>query len=153
MRIRRELWIALMLGVASAAAYWIAESLVMTYVFLEDTLVRELLSPNPHELWMRLTAMTILGVSVAYGRYVVVNRHRLVFEREKARLEANTLRGLIPICAWCRKLRDDQGYWESVESYITQRSTAEFTHSICPECLAKELVERDDGENARCMPD
>ena len=137
-----------MLGVASAAAYWIAESLVMTYVFLEDTFVRELLSPNPHELWMRLTAMTILGVSVAYGRYVVVNRHRLVFEREKAHLEANTLRGLIPICGWCRKVRDDEGYWESVESYVMQHSTAEFTHGICPECLNKQLVERGGGENA-----
>lgn len=153
MRIRRELRIALLLGAASGATYWVAESLIMTYVFREGTLVRELLSPNPHELWMRLTATAILAVLVAYGRYAVVNRHRLTFEREKARLEANTLRGLIPICAWCGKLRDDQGYWESVETYVTQRSTAEFTHGICPECMSKQLVERDNGENAPRMPD
>ncbi|MEE8372110.1 MAG: hypothetical protein V3R87_00035 [Dehalococcoidia bacterium] len=153
MRIRRELRIALLLGAVSGVTYWVAESLIMTYVFREDTLVRELLSPNPHELWMRLTATAILAVLVAYGRYAVVNRHRLTFEREKARLEANTLRGLIPICAWCGKLRDDQGYWESVETYVTQRSTAEFTHGICPECMSKQLVKRDDGENAPRMPD
>ena len=153
MRIGRELRTALLLGAVAGAGYWVAESLIMTYVFREDTLVRELLSPNAHELWMRLTATAVLAVLVAYGRYAVVNRHRLTFEREKARIEANTLRGLIPICAWCKKVRDDEGYWESVESYVTQRSTAEFTHGICPACMSKQLVERDDSEDARRMPD
>ncbi len=153
MRIRRELRIALLLGAASGAAYWVAESLIMTYVFREDTLVRELLSPNAHELWMRLTATAVIAVLVAYGRYALITRYRLTFEREKARLEANTLRGLIPICAWCGKMRDDSGYWESVESYLGQRSTAEFTHGICPECMSRQVVKRDDSENAPGMPD
>ena len=148
MRIGRELWTALLFGVVGAAAYWVAESLAMTYVFREDTLVRELLSPSTHHLRMRLAAMTLFGLFVAYARYAVVVRHRLILEREKADLEANALRGLIPICSWCRKLRDDKGYWESVESYVTQRSSVEFTHGICPECLGKQAVESDDGENA-----
>jgi len=45
------------------------------------------------------------------------------------------LRGLLPICAWCKKVRDDQGYWKQVEKYIEENSEASFTHGICPECL------------------
>lgn len=47
----------------------------------------------------------------------------------------NTLRGLLPICANCKKIRDDQGEWQAVESYIASRSSAQFTHGICPDCL------------------
>ncbi len=48
-----------------------------------------------------------------------------------------TLRGLIPICAWCKKIRDDSGYWKKVETYIEEHSDASFTAGICPECLKK----------------
>lgn len=51
--------------------------------------------------------------------------------------EIKTLRGLIPICAWCKKVRDGEYYWEAVEKYIEKHSEAEFTHGICPECLKK----------------
>jgi PAS domain S-box-containing protein len=47
------------------------------------------------------------------------------------------LRGLLPICAWCKKVRDDQGYWKQVEKYIEENSEASFTHGICPECMDK----------------
>ncbi|HVM50015.1 MAG TPA: GAF domain-containing protein [Candidatus Acidoferrum sp.] len=48
-----------------------------------------------------------------------------------------TLHGLLPICAWCKRIRDDQGYWSQVEAYIHQHTGADFTHGICPECLEK----------------
>ena len=48
-----------------------------------------------------------------------------------------TLRGLIPICANCKKIRDDKGYWNQIESYIQKHSEAEFSHGICPECARK----------------
>ena len=51
-----------------------------------------------------------------------------------ARSEVQALKGLIPICSHCKRIRDDEGYWESVESYITERSEAHFSHSICTEC-------------------
>jgi PAS domain S-box-containing protein len=54
---------------------------------------------------------------------------------EHLKREINTLRGIIPICAACKKVRDDKGYWQQVETYVRDRSEAEFTHSICPECL------------------
>jgi hypothetical protein len=56
---------------------------------------------------------------------------------EKSLSEVKTLDGLIPICASCKQIRDDKGYWEAVEQYIKKHSTAEFTHSICPACMAK----------------
>jgi PAS domain S-box-containing protein len=52
--------------------------------------------------------------------------------------EMNRLRGLLPICASCKKIRDDKGYWNKLEVYISERSEAEFSHCICPKC-AKEL--------------
>jgi PAS domain S-box-containing protein len=56
----------------------------------------------------------------------------------KALKEIKTLSGLLPICAACKKIRDDQGYWNQIEGYIQQHSDAQFSHAICPAC-AKEL--------------
>jgi response regulator RpfG family c-di-GMP phosphodiesterase len=61
--------------------------------------------------------------------------------RNEALLEAldtiKTLKGLIPLCAWCgRKIRDEEGNWVQMEAYITEHSEAEFSHTICPECKA-----------------
>lgn len=64
-------------------------------------------------------------------------RERLIVEREKALAEIKTLSGLLPICASCKKIRDDSGYWNQIESYISSRSQAEFTHGICPDCMEK----------------
>ncbi|MEN8142037.1 MAG: DUF3365 domain-containing protein [Thermodesulfobacteriota bacterium] len=60
-----------------------------------------------------------------------------VTEKKKAWDQVNTLRGFIPICASCKKIRDDQGFWNQMEVYISQHSEAEFSHSICPDCSKK----------------
>ena len=49
-----------------------------------------------------------------------------------------TLHGLLPICAWCKRIRDDQGYWSQVEAYFREHAGADFTHGICPDCLEKQ---------------
>ncbi len=51
--------------------------------------------------------------------------------------EVKTLSGLLPICASCKKIRDDKGYWKKLEAYIGEHSEVDFTHGICPECLKK----------------
>lgn len=51
--------------------------------------------------------------------------------------KVNVLRGLLPICSSCKKIRDDQGYWKQVEQFVSERSEARFTHGICPECLTQ----------------
>ncbi|MEW5723250.1 MAG: hypothetical protein AB1896_09100 [Thermodesulfobacteriota bacterium] len=69
----------------------------------------------------------------------------LVKELEKTLEEVKTLRGFLPICSKCKKIRDDQGYWQQIEQYIQDHSEAAFTHSICPDCLrelAPELADR-----------
>lgn len=58
-------------------------------------------------------------------------------ELENSLAQVKQLSGLLPICAWCKKVRDDQDYWQSVEQFVTARSEARFTHGICPECSAR----------------
>lgn len=65
-------------------------------------------------------------------------RLHLIQELTEALKRVKTLSGLLPICASCKKIRNDDGYWEQVETYIKSRSNAEFTHGICPDCV-KEL--------------
>ena len=64
-------------------------------------------------------------------------RERLIGELESALSEVRVLRGLLPICAGCKKVRDEDGIWSEVENYISKRSEAEFTHGMCPDCLRK----------------
>lgn len=64
-------------------------------------------------------------------------RNVLLLEREKALQEVRILRGFLPICASCKKIRDDNGYWTQIEGYIKEHSEAEFTHSICPDCVKR----------------
>ena len=56
---------------------------------------------------------------------------------EKALSEVKTLRGIVPICSFCKKIRDDKGYWDQVEVYVSQHTNANFSHSICPDCAKK----------------
>ncbi len=60
-----------------------------------------------------------------------------VTERVELFEEIKTLRGIVPICASCKKVRTDKGYWESVEAYVSAHSYAEFSHGLCPECLTR----------------
>jgi AmiR/NasT family two-component response regulator len=63
--------------------------------------------------------------------------HRRARELKEALTKIKTLRGLIPMCAYCKKIRSDKGYWQQLEEYLTEHSEADFTHGICPECLDK----------------
>jgi hypothetical protein len=58
-------------------------------------------------------------------------------ELQKATAEVRTLKGLLPICAWCKKIRTQSGDWTKLEAYITAHSEANFSHCVCPECLPK----------------
>jgi PAS domain S-box-containing protein len=64
-------------------------------------------------------------------------RERMIDELKEALANVKTLRGLIPICASCKKIRDDKGFWSQVEVYVRDRSEAEFSHGICPDCMKK----------------
>jgi PAS domain S-box-containing protein len=64
-------------------------------------------------------------------------REKLISELKKALSDIKTLNGLLPICASCKKIRDDKGYWNQIELYIQSHSGAEFSHGICPDCAKK----------------
>jgi hypothetical protein len=64
-------------------------------------------------------------------------REKLITELREALANVKTLRGLVPICASCKKIRDDRGYWNEVEDYVAKHSEADFTHGFCPECKKK----------------
>lgn len=68
---------------------------------------------------------------------LIDNLNKTVAELEDALASVNQLSGLLPICASCKKIRDDKGYWTQIEAYIRDHSEAEFSHSICPECVKK----------------
>jgi CheY-like chemotaxis protein len=64
---------------------------------------------------------------------------RRVRELEEAAAQIKELSGLLPICSYCKKIRDDQHYWQEVEEFIAQHSDAKFRHAFCPECFEKHL--------------
>jgi hypothetical protein len=63
-----------------------------------------------------------------------MERRALLAQHEQ---ELKTLRGMIPICAWCKEIRTDGGPWQQIEQFIHEHSRADFTHGVCPECVSK----------------
>jgi len=78
-------------------------------------------------------------------RYAL-ERERLVSELREALANVKTLTGLLPICAGCKKIRDDKGYWNQVDSYVSRHSEATFTHSLCPDCSKKYFPDVDQSQ-------
>jgi PAS domain-containing protein len=64
-------------------------------------------------------------------------RERILSELQEARAEVGKLSSLLPICAWCKKIRDDQGYWDQLEAHLAAHAGITFTHGVCPECAMK----------------
>jgi hypothetical protein len=66
-------------------------------------------------------------------------RERMLDQLQTALAEVSTLQDILPICAYCKKIRDDENYWQSVEAYISHRTNATFSHGICPTCYETEV--------------
>lgn len=80
-----------------------------------------------HELRARIrVGARVVGLQAALGERVT--------ELEKALSRVKSLQGLLPMCSYCKRIRNDRNYWQQVESYIAERSEAEFTHGVCPHC-------------------
>jgi hypothetical protein len=93
-----------------------------------------------------LLFVAVIGYGLESSRYrfsdMLRREHEELLEEkanlEKALRQIKTLRGLLPMCASCKKIRDDNGYWKQIEAYLHEHSDAKFSHGICPDC-AKEL--------------
>jgi hypothetical protein len=120
------------LGVSlGLVALWCLARSVTTWLW-DDQLV-SIMSAGPYH---RATFLAMIAghITMMVG-LISINSSRLEKDLTSALHEIKTLRGIIPICTTCKKIRDDQGYWQQVESYVRARTDAEFTHSICPDCL------------------
>jgi len=101
--------------------------------------------PRFHEtpLFLALCGLALVGAAVGAHTYRMkrlVRAERALEARiEEALSQVKTLSGLLPICAWCKKVREDTGYWRQIETYVSERSQAEFTHGICPDCRTREM--------------
>jgi hypothetical protein len=97
-----------------------------------------------------LSLLSLAAIAVILFRYSTKLRHgktmlekyntdlqRLNTELYEKIQEIKTLSGLLPICAWCKKIRNDTGYWQQLEGYISDHTSAEFSHGICPTCSEK----------------
>ena len=71
-------------------------------------------------------------------------REHLIAELKEALAQVKTLTGMLPICSGCKKIRDDQGYWNRIETFISDHCDAEFSHGICPDCAKKYFPAYDD---------
>lgn len=74
-------------------------------------------------------------VNITKRKEIEADRENLISKLQDAIDKIKVLKGIIPICANCKKIRDDKGYWNQIESYIKQHSEADFSHGICPDCL------------------
>lgn len=74
---------------------------------------------------------------ITEAKHAAAQREELIKRLEVALAEVKTLSGLLPICSSCKKVRDDGGYWQQIEHYISQHSQADFSHSICPDCARR----------------
>lgn len=100
------------------------------------------LKKSYNELEIRVAERTKqLTTEIEDRKQVERDREKLIKELHKAIDEIKTLRGIIPICSFCKKIRGDKGYWEQVEVYIKHHTYAEFSHSLCPECTKKHYPE------------
>jgi hypothetical protein len=77
----------------------------------------------------------IISEDISEQKNAERDRIKLIDDLKRALDEVETLRGLLPICASCKKIRDDKGYWNHIEVYISDHSNVDFTHTLCPDCV------------------
>ena len=81
----------------------------------------------------------LIATDVTVRRKAEIEKEKLISELKEALSKVKMLSGFLPICANCKKIRDDHGYWQQVEEYIRDHSEVEFSHGVCPECK-EELI-------------
>ena len=124
--------VILYLGVTTQAARRLNRVIMesLTYRYEKVQLLNDLQAEKKHVTGLNKQ----LERDIEQRKRTEKEKERLITQLQKALGEVKTLSGLIPICAQCKKVRDDKGYWNQIESYIHERSDADFSHSICPAC-------------------
>jgi len=123
----------LLIVALSLAALWYALRFFFT-LFLEDKISDFMAAGSVQGLTLIISFAA--NILIALG-LIIVNLQRVEHDFLIARNEIKTLKGFLPVCSSCKKIRDDKGYWTQIEAYIRDHSEAEFTHSLCPDCMKK----------------
>ncbi len=113
---------------------------VFLTAFANDEILARAKITGPHGYILKPFDQTDLKIAVEIALHmagVEAEREQLIAELQEALSKVKALSGLLPICASCKKIRNDKGYWQAVEGYISEHSEAEFTHGICPDCVKK----------------
>jgi PAS domain S-box-containing protein len=79
----------------------------------------------------------IVCVDITEREKLRQEKEAIIDDLNHALFEVDTLRGILPICSFCKKIRDDKGYWDQVDTYLSKHSQADISHSLCPECRKK----------------
>ena len=96
-----------------------------------------------------VSSVVCISKDISERKRVELERERLVQELQEALGRVKTLSGLLPICAGCKKIRDDRGYWTQIEAYLQAHSEAEFSHGLCPDCVASHFPDYHGKDGAR----
>ena len=127
-------------GISLAVVFWFLESYIHVIFFHGERF--HAVPQDTHEFWMRAV---ICALFIGFGfysdaslrRYRKMQRQRLVLEAKLAAALAKVLSGFLPICAHCKRIRDQNDRWLDVESFVHDRTAVDFTHGICPECASR----------------
>lgn len=118
------------------------DAIVDVHFFDGNTVMDQVLRPEPFEIYIRGLIMAIFLLFGFIASDIITRlkqseaeKTKTIQDLQKANEEIKILKGIIPICAACKKIRDDQGFWRQLESFIHAHSEAQFSHGICPDCM------------------
>lgn len=144
-------------GISTAAL--LKEKYDVPVIFLtahtEGNILERAKVTGPYGYIVKPFDMKTLDITVGMALYkheLDMEKDRLTRELKDSMEKVKLLSGLLPICCSCKKIKDDKGYWEQVEVYVSEHSEAEFSHALCPECIKKiypkqyERIKRPDWE-------
>jgi two-component system, response regulator PdtaR len=115
--------------------------IVFQTAYAEDTVLERATAAEPYGYLVKPVGLRELHATIKMALYkakIEAEREKLLKELQEAMSEIRTLREFLPICAWCKKVRDDKGYWKSIEEYLSKLHGMQITHGMCPSCLEEQ---------------
>ncbi len=131
------------LGATGAVIFALLCSMVW---FVADVLTGHTHPSTIHAVWntmIRLIAFCSIGWSISSLKQIVDDEKESAEKLRRSLSEIKVLKAILPICAQCKKIRDEQGTWHQLEGFISEHANVKFSHSYCPECLKQALAEAD----------